>query len=134
MTSIELLDLFVSAKWYIMTFMNDYWSDYYQQNKDFQLISSQEIDQFLQYIPAQTAKNCLDIGCGTGQLSRELYHRGYAVAGIDVSSEAIERAQRLTIAPESSVSYQQLDIEAADASALRSAPYGLITANWYTLL
>lgn len=51
------------------------------------------------------------------------------MTGIDISSEAIERAQRLTIAPESSVQYQQLDIESTDATALQSAPYGLVTCK-----
>lgn len=112
-----------------MNFMNDFWSSHYQQNKDFQLISSQEIDQFLQYQSTQNAKTCLDIGCGTGQLSRELYHRGYTVTGIDVSSEAIDRARRLTVVPKSSLSYQQLDIGTTDVSALQNAPYGLVTCK-----
>lgn len=51
------------------------------------------------------------------------------MTGIDVSSEAIERARRLTVAPKSSLSYQQLDIEATDANALQNAPYGLVTCK-----
>lgn len=46
--------------------------------------------------PSKTAPAALDIGCGTGQLTRELFHAGFEVCGIDFSAEAIERAQQRT--------------------------------------
>ncbi len=37
--------------------------------------------------------HALDVGCGTGGLADLLYHKGYKVTGIDLSSEAIKRAR-----------------------------------------
>jgi len=104
------------------------WSRIYSQGRDFRLISSQEIDSFLAYLPANSPKTCLDIGCGTGQLSRELFHRGLTVTGIDASANAIKRAAQLTVHP--NLSYIHLDIEQATTSQLaHPASYGLITCK-----
>jgi SAM-dependent methyltransferase len=35
----------------------------------------------------------LEVGCGEGQVARELFHRGYRVTGLDSDSDAIVRAQ-----------------------------------------
>ncbi len=61
------------------------------------LISSQEMSSFLQYADPASPNTALDVGCGTGQLTRELWHRGYNVAGIDVAESAIMIAQALTV-------------------------------------
>jgi SAM-dependent methyltransferase len=37
----------------------------------------------------------LDVGCGTGRLSRRLYDRGCSVTGVDVNPEAIHLAREL---------------------------------------
>lgn len=107
------------------------WSNVYKQGRDFQLTSSQEIDRFLSYSLPQTPKTCLDLGCGTGQLTRELYHRGYKVIGLDASSEAIKRAKQLTVAPNEELSYVQVDLENDDSIEKASifVPYGLITCK-----
>ena len=43
-----------------------------------------------------TGKRVLDVGCGTGRLSRFLAERGAIVSGIDFSAKAIEIARRHT--------------------------------------
>lgn len=108
---------------------NQRWSNFYKQDKDFQLISSQEIDRFLAYLPSNTPKTCLDIGCGTGQLTRELFHRGFITTGVDISSEAIERAKELTIVPESQLTYHLLDIESDTLQKMTRITYGLIVCK-----
>ncbi len=40
--------------------------------------------------------NALDIGCGYGEKSRYLASQGFSVIGIDISSKAIEEAQKQT--------------------------------------
>jgi 2-polyprenyl-3-methyl-5-hydroxy-6-metoxy-1,4-benzoquinol methylase len=106
---------------------NQKWSQVYSQGRDFQLISSTEIDSFLTY--AQGAKSCLDIGCGTGQLTRELYHRGLEVVGVDASEEAIKRAIKLAIGLDAPV-YIYGDIEAHyENLKLRKHNFDLITCK-----
>lgn len=107
------------------------WSNVYKQGRDFQLASSQEIDRFLSYASPEAPKACLDLGCGTGQLTRELYHRGYKVIGVDASSEAVQRAKQLTVVPEEKLAYAQLDLEHDNLKEETSvlAPYGVITCK-----
>jgi SAM-dependent methyltransferase len=107
------------------------WSNVYKQGRDFQLVSSQEIDRFLSYMLLEAPKTCLDLGCGTGQLTRELYHRGYKVMGVDASQEAIQRAKQLIIVSSDQLSYVQVDLEHDNLKEKTEvlAPYGTITCK-----
>ncbi len=107
------------------------WSNIYKQGRDFKLVSSQEIDRFLSYALPEAPETCLDLGCGTGQLTRELYHRGYKTVGIDISSEAVRRAKKLTIIPDAQLSYAQVDLErdSLKEKAGMLEPYGLVTCK-----
>ena len=98
------------------------------QGNDFKLISAQEIDSFLSYISSDAPRTCLDLGCGTGQLTRELFHRGYRVIGVDASLEAVRRARKLTIAPSEQLAYVHADLE-QDLLPDILAPAGLITCK-----
>lgn len=93
------------------------------------LASSQEITRFLQHVPDDAPRTALDIGCGTGQLSRELYHRGYRVVGVDASSSAITIARSLTTAPAAELRYIQRDVERTRLAKLPRRSYGLITCR-----
>lgn len=52
----------------------------------------QEVDFLLEELSLQPGCSILDIGCGTGRHSIELAKRGYAVTGLDLSSEMLARA------------------------------------------
>ena len=58
----------------------------------------------------------LDAGCGTGRYGRELARRGYAVEGVDRSSELIETARWSVHGCGNSVSFRVGDILALPAS------------------
>lgn len=106
-----------------------HWNNYYDQGRDFMLISSLTMNRFLDFYPAEAPKTALDIGCGTGQLARELWHRGFKVTGVDVSKSAVKAASSLTTAPTSELFYKQMDIEKDDVADLPFQPYGLITCK-----
>jgi 2-polyprenyl-3-methyl-5-hydroxy-6-metoxy-1,4-benzoquinol methylase len=89
----------------------------------------QEIDRFLNYLEPTAPRVSLDIGCGSGQLSRELYHRGFSVVGIDASASALRIAQSLTVVPRQQLSYFHFDIEQDDTAKLLQQPYSLITCK-----
>lgn len=51
-----------------------------------------EVDFLLEVLSLQQGSSILDVGCGTGRHSIELARRGYAVTGLDLSSEMLSRA------------------------------------------
>lgn len=110
-----------------MRSMNDYWNECYATGKDFRFLSHRSITRLLDYIGQESERTCLDIGCGTGQLTRELIHRGYRCTGIDVSPKAISIASSLTVSPQAK--YLCLDVEKDSMQAL-SRSYGLITCKY----
>lgn len=93
------------------------------------MASSGDISKFLAFADDAAIKTCLDIGCGTGQLTRELSHRGYRCVGIDASASAVKRAQSLTAVPAEHLSYLRFDIEHDDMKLLPRAQYSLITCK-----
>lgn len=105
-----------------------YWSAHYSQGKDFSLMTSQFLDTILAHVDATQPKNNLDIGCGTGQLTRELNHRGYSCIGVDASRAAIETAKRLTLRKDE-LQYVHGDIEQMEAPSFPGSPYSLITCK-----
>ena len=51
-----------------------------------------EVDFLLEELHLRPGGTVLDVGCGTGRHSIELARRGYAVTGLDLSSEMLARA------------------------------------------
>lgn len=108
--------------------LDQHWSHHYKKGGDFGLMTSQLLDKILDKADKTLPLNNLDIGCGTGQLTRELTHRGYICVGIDASSTAIETAKKLTVRT-NELQYLHEDIESMDISSLPSRPYSLITCK-----
>lgn len=106
-----------------------YWSEIYDSGRDFSLIGSGTLTKLLSYAPIDAPKSCLDIGCGTGQLTRELFHRGYTCFGIDASKSAIRTACTLTTVPATRLSYSQFDVEVDDIEGLATKQFNLITCK-----
>lgn len=63
--------------------------------------STPHLDGFLSGLQATARKNrplaLLDVGCGTGRLSRQLYDRGFSVLGVDVNGDAVRIARELAV-------------------------------------
>ncbi|MGI6016602.1 MAG: class I SAM-dependent methyltransferase [Methanothrix sp.] len=51
-----------------------------------------EVDFLTEELAVEKGGSILDVGCGTGRHSIELARRGYAVTGLDLSSEMLARA------------------------------------------
>ncbi|HEX6461855.1 MAG TPA: class I SAM-dependent methyltransferase [Candidatus Saccharimonadales bacterium] len=107
--------------------IDKHWSNYYNQGKDFGSITSQALTKLLDFVDQNLPRTCLDIGCGTGQLTRELHHRGYVCVGIDASASAARLAKSLTV--QDGLNYMLFNIEDEAIKSLPKQPYSLITCK-----
>lgn len=55
--------------------------------------SEAECDLIESYFSSFVVRSILDLGCGTGRISKGLYNRGYQVTGVDWNKTAIEIAK-----------------------------------------
>lgn len=62
----------------------------------------------------------LDVGCGSGRLSRRMFDRGFSVVGVDINPEAIQAARRLAVPADATG--RRLSFAVADFAADASPP------------
>lgn len=105
------------------------WNKTYNNGADFRAISQRDIDIMLGYIPVLENTNSLDIGCGTGHLTRELWHRGFRPVGVDTSERAIELARSYTVLDDNEISYEVFNLETQAAANLTTSTFSLITCK-----
>jgi 2-polyprenyl-3-methyl-5-hydroxy-6-metoxy-1,4-benzoquinol methylase len=109
--------------------VDQHWSTIYDQGRDFTLAKSQEITRFLSYADSSAPKTVLDIGSGTGQLTRELFHRGLPMPWHRCLIQRIKNATNLTTVSADWLRYLHFDIEDDDINKLPDQPYGLVTCR-----
>lgn len=97
------------------------WNSLYASGKDFGILPENVIDFIIENTDSKSSKELLDIGCGTGQLTRSFEDRGYICLGIDPSSEAIKIAS-------SRSSQSRYEVGTLQTLNLTN-PYGLITCK-----
>ncbi|WP_159054659.1 class I SAM-dependent methyltransferase [Streptomyces dysideae] len=110
----------------IMNTTDQKWSKVYDGGKDFRPLFPVDLERIFALLPPDQKKQHLDIGCGTGGLTRDLFHRGHTSTGIDPSSSAIERAQAATAYLDRGINYICEDFESV---TLYEGPYSLITCK-----
>ena len=101
-----------------------FWDSMYYSGRDYRFIKNQTLGQIINTADID-GDNALDIGCGTGQLSRELYHLGFWVTGIDISPEAIKAAKSAS----KYIDYMEMDFESDPAENLGTTKFDLITCK-----
>lgn len=109
-----------------MNKIDEKWSKVYNGGKDFHPLFPIDFERIFAVLPPDDKKLHLDIGCGTGGLTRDMFHRGYTSTGIDPSSSAIERAKAATIYLNQGIDYI---CESFEDVTLVEAPYSLITCK-----
>lgn len=85
------------------------WDRAYIFGKDYTPITNESLDKILSYLPEDGGKIAIDLGCGTGQLVRELAQRGFVVTGLDRSTEAVRLAKSDNNT--NSIKYEIVDFE-----------------------
>lgn len=77
------------------------WNALYSKKRDFHWLETAALDRLLKLaniVPMpKHSLSALDIGCGTGQLVRDLYHRGFNATGIETSSVALKVARSSSV-------------------------------------
>lgn len=101
------------------------WDTFYSSGEDFISVRSNEIEVYSQ-LDIRKNSRCLDIGCGTGQLTRELYHMGFAPFGIDLSPVAIDLARARTVRD---ISYLACDLASLASANTALGGYSLVTCR-----
>lgn len=109
-----------------MTDQDNIWDTNYDKQRDYLAFTTIDINNILSHVLPDAPKTSLDIGCGTGQVPRELFHRGYQATGIDGSIKAIEIAQQSTIYDANGIEYIHTIFE----SFAPPTTYGLITCKY----
>lgn len=87
------------------------WNTLYRKERDYAWVSTVKLSHILRQCNTAPNVRVLDIGCGTGQLCRDLVHRGCQVLGIDTASEAIGIAKAPTILPKEVIEFTVGSIE-----------------------
>ncbi|MCA9338252.1 class I SAM-dependent methyltransferase [Candidatus Saccharibacteria bacterium] len=101
------------------------WNSLYKAGRDYGILPPSVVDFITTNTLPTAPKTHLDIGCGTGKLTRDLHERSYDSTGIDTASVAIEIAKSRS----SDVTYMVHDISTDNNNNLTHTHYGLITCK-----
>ena len=97
--------------------------------------STPRLDSFLQAVKNEAAEQpltLLDVGCGSGRLSRRLFEQGFSVLGIDISPGAIHAARQRTVAADAagrSLRFEEADVAADDPPRLDGGPFHVVVCQ-----
>jgi len=98
-----------------------FWNDGYKKGIDYRQISDEELEAILSKFPVKP-NSALDIGCGIGELSRQLNNQSIKTTAIDLSDEAILLARQQS---PSDINFIQFDVESDSLESLGN--FDLIT-------
>lgn len=106
----------------------DYRKDWKEYPVDTIPSKSKLPDFLFELLEKEKVKTILDLGCGTGKFSIELYQKGYSVAGVDINPEAIKKAKEeaLKVIAGSSVNYLKFYEGNATDLQLDEAPFDAV--------
>ena len=97
--------------------------------------STPRLDSFLQAVKNEAAGQpltLLDVGCGSGRLSRRLFEQGFSVLGIDISPGAIHAARQRPVAADAagrSLRFEEADVAADDPPRLDGGPFHVVVCQ-----
>lgn len=95
-----------------------------------------QLDAFLaarkETAPEHPPLAVLDVGCGTGRLSRRLYDRGFSVLGVDVNPDAVRVARQLAVPPDAAgrwLRFEEAECAADRGPRLEGGPFDVVVCQ-----
>lgn len=98
--------------------------------------STPQLDRFLAAVretaSGSTPLMLLDVGCGAGRLGARLHEQGFSVLGVDISPEAVRKAQELAVAADAtgrSLQFAEADFAADHPPLLDDGPFDVVVCQ-----
>lgn len=94
--------------------------------------STPHLDAFLTAVAEEAGGSrlaLLDVGCGSGHLSRRIHDSGFAVVGVDINPDAIHAAQRLAVPADAAggtLRFAVADFAADVSPSLDGGPFDVV--------
>ncbi len=99
------------------------WDQAYKEGRDYATLGASSLTFIIEKLDKESPNTALDIGCGTGQVCRDLFHRKFDAVGIDISQEAIKQAKESSGYIGRGINFSQCN---AETESLPRGKYGLI--------
>jgi SAM-dependent methyltransferase len=97
--------------------------------------STPHLDAFLTAVTEEAGGSrlaLLDVGCGSGHLSRRIHDSGFAVVGVDINPDAIHAAQRLAVPADAAggtLRFAVADFAADVSPSLDGGPFDVVVCQ-----
>ncbi|WP_372412425.1 class I SAM-dependent methyltransferase [Streptomyces luteireticuli] len=104
------------------------WDDLYRTGWNFRPLSGVEPHRLNLHTHRGQGQHAVDAGCGTGALARQLHAQGYTVTGIDISTVALDIAQRGRRPPRH-LRYLHHDLDGGDPPCIPLGEISLVTCR-----
>lgn len=102
------------------------WDKSYSIGRDFSQLSTQQVQQLASMSGDESSnKTFLDVGCGSGALVRDMFHRGFTSHGVDPSDVAVQIARDSTV-----YNGEKIDFTIGSASNAPLATYDLVACKY----
>jgi 2-polyprenyl-3-methyl-5-hydroxy-6-metoxy-1,4-benzoquinol methylase len=107
------------------------WKEFFRHEADqyddepFTQATEQEVAFLIEQLRLPKGASILDVGCGTGRHSAALAQHGFAVTGIDLSDEMLEKARARAAASKTPVTFLQCDATTYISEPVFDAAIGL---------
>jgi len=94
--------------------------------------STPHLDALLREMQTAEARRplaLLDVGCGSGELSRRLFEQGFSVLGVDINPEAIRAAQHLAVPADAAgraLRFEVADFTEETSPSLDGGPFDVV--------
>ena len=103
------------------------WDEHYAAGRGFAPVTDGELDVMADHLGPGGGRTLLDVGCGTGELTRHLAARRFDATGADLSSTAVKAARENT--GFGGPVFVQWDADRDDTAALPADRFDVVTCR-----
>jgi SAM-dependent methyltransferase len=103
------------------------WEDHYTAGRGFAPVTDTEFTAWSARLGEPAGRSLLDLGCGTGELTRRLHRAGFTALGADLSATAVKVARQDT--DRDGPAFTQFDADRDSIDVLPAARFEVITCR-----